>query len=693
MTAFLLSGTLGFIVYQCLAWANVPKGKPGIDIGDIQVQFSKSAATWARRGLRLVIAVLILGAIILLNRPFIASDAVAKSEVAILLGAFWGPLFAVWINAVIANAAGANLTRGQFVAGIGLALLFLIGSVGNETGSILGEYAKKINNVKIAGAEVSFSDRSKAGSPGAGAVPSPGQPLVSGSAGLTYFAGLDGTIARDEEYLDLFRRLELRDIDNQLSHLNKTVDDDRRQRLTEKVDSTNAHWTKTRATLQAAKDFANRTVTRPLNCLVGWYETTGDSNSVNRHLALYGNLFRRLQAIDPKQEADTEQQINELAIGLIRTSINVGSDALVSIPNYLGRDQCNDLIGLFCPDEIKSADRQPLRACMKRALTATEPDTKSPLPAIESLRQATVGGLKNFIATDGIEGRPYFVIGYASILAQLGQYTAAGAILDGWLQRRSERSSATSWTLADDWFDVRVRSTLAAYMEEWIRKQGSTPPTKVLDVHVKNLDRLLDYLHDRLGRTAFFARIDPALREQKAIALKWPGKCTSSEPEPELEVWRRLFETYVSLQLTHAQAALLYFNYKASSDDTTREMAKLASMDLSCIPDLVSGETYGAQIIESFTRNALMYADAHSGPDREEANKKRLAEAIGVAEFGNKLLNDAAKLSDDAAKNSSAAKSDNSFLKRIESNELDDTREKLAATLSAVKKAKQDIDR
>ena len=48
MTAFLLSGALGFIVYQCLAWANVPRGKPSFDIGHINIKYTASAAVWAR---------------------------------------------------------------------------------------------------------------------------------------------------------------------------------------------------------------------------------------------------------------------------------------------------------------------------------------------------------------------------------------------------------------------------------------------------------------------------------------------------------------------------------------------------------------------------------------------------------------------------------------------------------------------
>ena len=691
MTAFLLSGTLGFIVYQCLAWANVPRGKPSFDIGPININYTASAAAWARRGLRLIIAVLILGVIILLNRPFLVSDAVSKSEIATLLGAFWGPLFGIWINAVIANAAGSNLTRGQFVAGIGLSLVFLIGSVGNETGSLLKEYAKKVSNLKFAGAELSFSDRSRAGSPGAGAAPAPGKALVSGSAGLTYLAGLDEMIGRDEKYLDLFRRLELRNFNDEIKRLEQTIDGARRQQLTEMIESSNAQWEKTHSTLDTAKAFA-RAITKPLNCLVGWYEVTGDAVSINRHLASYGDLFRRVQAIDSKQ------QIDDIANGFVRVLILIGSDVVASVPSALIGNRCNKLLEQFCTTDLTSQNRQQLRGCLDNSLEAAAETSGSSLPRVENLRKSVARGLQEFVDTDGIEGRPYFVVGYASILTQLGQYTAAGAVLDGWLQRRSGRTSDKArWALAEDWFDTRARSMLAAYMEEWVRSYGSQPPTKVLDEHIENLDLVRKYLEARLSRASFFQNISDGMDKQSKVVYRKsdPSRCKAEDADFD-DVWSPLFETYVTLRLTRVQATLLHFYYpERFAQSTTEEVMKLASMDLSCISDPMAAETYAAQILESFARNAKIYTELHAKLDSEETIKIRLAEAIGAGEFGQNLLTDAKKREDAAelaaSKSEPAASKSQSFLRRVETSEIAATQEKLIATIRGLKKAQQDL--
>jgi hypothetical protein len=678
MTAFLLSGMLSFIVYQCLAWAHVPRGKPSLNIGQVKVEFSASAAIWARRSLRLVIAVLILGALFLLDQPLLAPGAVAKSQVALLLGAFWGPLFAIWINAVIANAAGANLTRGQFIAGIGLALLFLIGSFGNETGSVLKQYARKINNLKFAGAEVSFSDKSKAGSPGAGAVASPGKPLVSGSAGLTYFAGLGDMIGRDENYLDLLRRLELADLTQEQSAA--TTDDTRRRQLNELITLNQTQWEKTRVTLETARNFANQTVTKPLNCLLGWYEVTGDAGSINGHLASYGHLFQRIQAID------TRQQVDDIADGLVRVSAQIGVDMASSVPAALIGDRCNPLIAQFCPDDLASKNRQSLLGCLQKSLDATTSGAE-PVPSVENLRQATADGLQRFVDSDGIGGRPYFVSGYASILAQLGQYTAAGAVLDGWLQRRAHITSGESrWALAEDWFNIRARTMLAAYMEEWVRNFGAQPPTNVLDEHIKNLDVAREYFDLQLRRTSFFKKLADDLEKQEKFSYIKPERCKSKDPD--IATWRLLFETYVTLELTRVQATLLHFDYEEKfAEETTKEATKLASMDLSCISDHVEAEVYAAQILEAFGRNAMMYTETLGQSDSDDANAARLAEAVSAARHGQALLKDAKGITDA----SEEKKPDPDFLTRIETSEIEATQEKLNATISSLKKAQQDL--
>ena len=109
----------------------------------------------------------------------------------------------------------------------------------------------------------------------------------------------------------------------------------------------------------------------------------------------------------------------------------------------------------------------------------------------------------------------------------------------------------------------------------------------------------------------------------------------------------------------------------------------------------MAAETYAAQILESFARNAKIYTELHAKLDSEETIKIRLAEAIGAGEFGQNLLTDAKKREDAAelaaSKSEPAASKSQSFLRRVETSEIAATQEKLIATIRGLKKAQQDL--
>jgi hypothetical protein len=718
MALFLLSGTLGFIFYQCLAWADVPRGGEGFHLGSIDIQFTRPATRrWVLRITRVAIVIITFLTALVLHVPVSFSDSFAKHETAILLGFFWGPLFAMWINEVIANPTGDELTRGQLVAGIGLTLLFLLGSFGNETGSMLKEYTKKISNLKIGVAEVSFSDKSRTGSPGAGAGPlagsGPASTSGSESRGLEYFAGLAEMIVRDENYLELFQRVQLDDLDRSLK---RTTDPDRIQKLTAERADTVAHWKATRVTLETAQKLAGQITRNPMTCLSAWYDLTGDSSTINKHLSAFGDLFRRIQAID------SAQQIDDAAKDFVRAAILIGSDVVASAPGSLIRGGCGALLAQFCPeetdpsfnsknfgkqkaaqfkvpDQFNIAEREPLRNCLQKSLKATEEQKatdppRAPSPQIEVQLQTVSSGLQNFLASDGIEGRPYFVIGYASILAQLGEYEAAGAILDGWLQRRPEPSAAPRWTVAEDWFDIRARSILAAYMEEWMRKEPASVSAVVLDDHTDNLIFLREYLETRLRRAPYFAGIFPKADKttEKEIVLSKPGKCRpnlkSQDEEKDFQQWSRLFETLISIDLTYLQARLLHpEDSSLFSDEMKRKVVAFANMDLSCIQDDDRTNVYYAQILESFARYQLAASETREGEKQDsDETKKRISAGIKAAQFGLSVLKD-------SEKNVSRPKrSSLPFLTRIQTSELGDTQEKLKATIERLKKAQRDLE-
>ena len=98
---------------------------------------------------------------------------------------------------------------------------------------------------------------------------------------------------------------------------------------------------------------------------------------------------------------------------------------VASVPSALIGNRCNKLLEQFCPTDLTSQNRQPLRGCLDNSLDAAAETSGSSLPRVENLRKSIAQGLQEFVDTDGIEGRPYFVVGYASILTQLGNIRRA----------------------------------------------------------------------------------------------------------------------------------------------------------------------------------------------------------------------------------------------------------------------------
>ena len=206
MLPFLISSAIGFTVYQLAARALVSRDGSSLDFGDSSLQLSPNAATWLRR----TIAVLLIGfglwLIFWLHRPFGLRGENLGGPV--LLGLVYGPFLAIWINSLVATPPDEGPSTGQYIAGAGLALFFLVGSVGNSAEQLIKEYARKINKISIGGAELSFaqknSDKGSLGGSLSLSGVTPTYASSTGAIGLDYLDGLANMIKRDIEYLEVF---------------------------------------------------------------------------------------------------------------------------------------------------------------------------------------------------------------------------------------------------------------------------------------------------------------------------------------------------------------------------------------------------------------------------------------------------------------------------------------------------------
>jgi hypothetical protein len=681
MGSFLIASALGFTVYQLAVWVFISDDRLFFKIGRSVVNLTPEDAAWLRR----IFAVLLIGFGLSfgmwLHRPFLSPDELRGG--AVILGFFYGPLLAIWINTLLAKPVNEPLSIGQNIAGVGLALLFLVGSVGNPTGELIQRYARNINKIGFGGAELVFSQKSAQANPLGGSLPLSGEPPTfassTGEIGLAYLDSIDSMI-RDRDYLKLFRSIgeSKQSSAGQSSHGRRMLEDRKAAGVYYVLSN-----------LLRAGSFAERTIKKPADCMVGWYSVTGDTASINRHLAGFADVFRQLPTVE------SDHRIDELAKKFVEQSFSIGADAVASIPSALLAEKCDSLLEVFCPDAFTKKNKPRLDYLgRKRALPETERDDArleacvkqieadpKQHPALARLRSEIEPYVAGFVKERGWDERPYFALGYASILSQLGQRQAASALLDSWIHTRAVRP--IRWKLAADWFDVRSRSILANFLEDWITKEGQAAPIALRDEHIANLDFVRSDLRGRLSEVDFFREISLRARSAGGLsdALKEPGACKSNDPHSDL--WQRLFETYVTAELTYLNALLDHPRYAEEYSERAMMVAttQLVGLDLSCIPRIPDQETdfaypraktYYALVLDAVGRNAFEYSATHWSSEGDEVRRVRLADALQVVHFGLNLIGEIAA----KERNRNGAP----FLRRIEPSDAVEAEDKLKRT-------------
>jgi len=150
--------------------------------------------------------------------------------------------------------------------------------------------------------------------------------------------------------------------------------------------------------------------------------------------------------------------------------------------------------------------------------------------------------LRNWMESGGTRDRPYFAIARASIMAQLRQYEAAGAILSDWLDQAQVREGSIDQEHPDptsvSWLEMRARSMLAAFMEEWLRREGDRTATALRNEHLRNLDFLRAVMRTKLDGVTFFSQIIQNAQNRDGISLNKPSDCEYDGGH--VRSWRRL---------------------------------------------------------------------------------------------------------------------------------------------------------
>ncbi len=661
MAAFIFSGALAFVLYQALAFAHVPSPtREWFRISSITISFDESSARWGRLILRAGIVFIVLACVLLIHEVAGPVDVISRNRVSILVGFFFGPLFAIWINAIFAHPPGEALTRGQVIAGIGLVLMFILGSLGNETGRLIQQYANKLQSLKLAGAELSFSEKNRTDHENklAGALQLAGAAPITGSAALDYLSQLDVIIQRDADYLQAFGGPP--------------------------------------GDLKEAASFVTRTVKKPLACLATWYQWTADTPSINRHARAFAGIFRDLAVLDDANRIAVLDDANRIRKQIAQESLSIASDvAALEIPQEVDAD-CKDLFGLFvsfCPPGramFKSGesglDRSVARACLA---TGGEQLKKTDVLADSSPLSIPaddfVKGARAFLGGHGgVEARPYLAVAEGGLMIELGSYEGGASRLHSWLRDRNPTSAVP---VVQEWLDVRARSMMAAYVEEWIGEKGSEIPTTLRTLHLQNLDILRKALAHYVTLSPVFAKNLEEARARSEAQFRTPVACTTAGGD--FTIWQRLFASYLSMDVSYVQNALRHPDYPEKyAQSVSRDVVRLASLDLSCHPagnEPTDPLIAYAEVLQAYAWNAASFSAARRNAEPQDAAVKRLNDGERAAQLGLEIVQTAKALP------GSMLRKRKSFLEMITPNRADNAEAELKRVMNDIKTARSDM--
>jgi len=616
MTAFILSGALAFALYELLAFAKWPPAEDGFSFRGVDIRFTEASARVALNLIRAAIVVAVLLCVLLIHQLVSPLDVISNDKVKVVFGSLFGPLLAIWVNSVVIHSPLEDLTRGQILAAIGLVLLFFIGAVGNETAAVIRQYARNLSSLKLGVAELSFGARDRnadrlGSTPIANNTTAGSAAYVSGgSQGLQYLTQLWRIIERDKDYL-----IQLFAPNSPDFQVNDLIQ---------------------------AEATAKEIINPPFSCLLGSFEQTADPGLIDKNLATFADAFGQLKtlnrqpnALAGEQRQVEERRLTELSKNFTRIGLTIALDIAGSTTEASVLKACQSLFDRYCLE--MPGDGPPPLQCLSEGLKQVEapPESSKVAKAISLL----ANNLRQFVDQRGLESRPYFSIGLASMMAQLGQYEAAASVLDDWLQqqrkRQREYEANPQQKIKQDWFALRARSILAAYVEEWLQKEGTKTPTVVQNEHLENLQVIRDGFKSRLMKADFFVQLEKECSRGCEPKFRRPGECTSDEQSAKLKLWRFLYTSYISMEVTYIDTALKHPDYQTKFAETANEEAqRLANFDLSCGAYNPKREVIYGQSLLVFAQNAVRYSKTRATIDSEDERTKRLDQAERAAKFG-----------------------------------------------------------
>jgi hypothetical protein len=246
---------------------------------------------------------------------------------------------------------------------------------------------------------------------------------------------------------------------------------------------------------------------------------------------------------------------------------------------------------------------------------------------------------------------PYAAMAYASTMAALHRYEAAVITMDGWINAAT--SAGREKNIAEQWYLLRARLTLALFLEEWIRQRGTAASSWLRKYHIDNLKQIADRMRNfkaiaalsemNGGYTWSIVGVLGVLHSGDdgpcAIPVAPATKSTSEDWDSAKtpDVLGTLYSTYLSTRKDYVDHSLKHPTAKVKAASIIQsDIRSLMSLSLRCIP--ANREITRAEHIERFVRSELNLLENVSSLKSTDEIADRIREAQQLLAFAFQLI-------------------------------------------------------
>lgn len=168
--------------------------------------------------------------------------------------------------------------------------------------------------------------------------------------------------------------------------------------------------------------------------------------------------------------------------------------------------------------------------------------------------------------------------------------------------------------------------------------------------------------------------------DAETVSFEVRNACGVDEVEARRDLWRQIFSSYISMELTHIQNRLRHPDYKLKYvESTNTDIIRLVNLDLSCLSKYPPPAQVYAQILDSYALNMVQYVTAKKDTETTEDREKRLDAARRAVAYGLEITYDQAQI--DLNRTGVA------FLERVAPSDWVSARESLQQTGAAIRAA------